>query len=60
MLQENVMKMGKKLTKVKSLAGTTLRDSTSAYNEALNIYRTAISLEVPEVPRFQNEHLQHT
>jgi len=48
-LQENVMKMGQKLTQVQSLASNTLQDSRAAYDSALNIYRGAISLEVPEV-----------
>ena len=47
-LQENVMKMGQKLTKVQSLASNTLAESTDAYNQALELYRAAISLEVPE------------
>ncbi len=37
-----------RLRKVQSLAGQTLRDSTDAYNSALNIYRQALALEVPE------------
>ena len=48
-LQENVMKMGQKLTQVQSLASNTLQDSIVAYDSTLNIYRGAISLEVPEV-----------
>ena len=41
--------MGKKLMTVQSLATQTLRDSTDAYNQALNILQQAKSLEVPEV-----------
>ena len=41
--------MGKKLMTVQSLATQTLRDSTDAYNQALNILQQAKSLEVPTV-----------
>ena len=41
--------MGAKLRTVQSLATKTLRDSTEAYNEALNILQQAKSLEVPTV-----------
>jgi len=34
--------MGEKLRTVQSLAGQTLRDSTDAYNQALNIYQQVI------------------
>ena len=38
-LEVQVTDMGEKLRTVQSLAGQTLRDSTEAYNQALNIYQ---------------------
>lgn len=38
-LEVQVTDMGEKLRTVQSLAGQTLRDSTDAYNQALNIYQ---------------------
>ena len=38
-LEVQVSDMGEKLRTVQSLAGQTLRDSTDAYNQALNIYQ---------------------
>lgn len=48
-LEVQIGDLGDKLRTVQSLATSTLRDSTKAYNEALNIYQQAYSLEVPEV-----------
>lgn len=52
-LEVQIGDMGEKLRTVQSLASQTLRDSTEAYNEALNIYQQANSLEIPEVDNAQ-------
>ena len=48
-LEVDATSMSKKLMTVQSLATQTLRDSTDAYNQALNILQQAKSLEVPQV-----------
>ena len=48
-LQVQVGDMGDKLRTVQSLASQTLRDSTDAYNQAINIVQQALSLQIPEV-----------
>ena len=54
-LDVQVNDMREKLRTVQSLASQTLRDSTAAYNQALNIYQQAVTLEVPEA---DNERLE--
>ena len=49
LLSEDVKDVGIKLQKIQSLASNTLQDSTDAYDQALQIYRQALSLEVPSV-----------
>ena len=48
-LQEAVGNLGKKLITVQRLSGKSLKDSTEAYNNALQIYQQALGLEVPAV-----------
>ena len=55
-LEVEIGDLGEKLRTVQSLATSTLRDSTKAYNDALNIYQQAFSLQVPEV---NNEDLEN-
>ncbi len=45
-LEVEVEKMRDRLRTVQSLAAQTLRDSTDAYNQALNIYQQAVTLKV--------------
>lgn len=47
-LEVNVHEMREKLQTVLSLAAHTLRDSTDAYNQAINVFQQADTLEVPE------------
>lgn len=49
LLEVQVQSMGEKLRTVQSLAGQTYRDASEAYNQAINIYQQAKSLDVPTI-----------
>ncbi len=47
-LEVQVGEMRDRLWTVQSLASQTMRDSTDAYNQALNIYQQSVTLQVPD------------
>ena len=53
-LEVQVTDMGEKLRTVQSLAGQTLRDSTEAYNQALNIYQQ-VRMTIPNSFGFKTD-----